>query len=401
MAVTSRRRVLIIVQNLPVPFDRRVWLEATALQQAGYVVSVVCPKLKGFNAGYELLAGVHIHRYSLPFDARGTAGFILEFVWCFVRTLMKSVRIAAIGPGFDVIQACNPPETYWLLALLWKPFGKRFLFDHHDLSPEMYGAKFGRTRGARYSALLLLERMTFRVADIVITTNESYRRIAIERGGRNPRDVYVVRSGPDLARFRVYPPDVSWKRGADHLLVYLGEICSQDGVEHLISALRLLRDEFGRNDFHCVLVGGGPHQSAIQAYAQAEGVGTLCTFTGNVSDVQALCRILSSADVGVVPDPPSPYSDKCTMNKVMEYMFFGIPVVGFDLRENVISGSGAILVAEGNDDRNLAMSIGALLDDRARREQMAIVGRARVRDELAWEYSVPSLLAVYRALFGD
>jgi glycosyltransferase involved in cell wall biosynthesis len=376
-----------------------VWLEATTLQRAGYVVSVVCPKLNGFNTSYEVLDGVHIYRYSLPFDATGIFGFVCEFAWCFLRTFMKSVRIALTGPGFDVIHACNPPETYWLLGLLWRPFGKRFLFDHHDLSPEMYVAKFGRTRGILHFALLFLERMTFRVADVVITTNESYKRVAVERGGRLPKDVYVVRSGPDLRRFRVYPPDESWKRGKEHLLVYLGEICSQDGVEHLVSALKLLRDDFDRHDFHCVFLGGGPHQPVVQAYARELGVTELCTFTGNVSDIEQLCRILSSAEVGVVPDPKSPYSDKCTMNKVMEYMFFGLPVVGFDLWENRVSASEAAVLAQGNDDRDLARCIAALLDDRERRGRMAVFGGRRVREELAWEYSEPSLLAAYEAAF--
>lgn len=190
------RRVLIIVQNLPVPFDRRVWLEATSLTQAGYAVSVICPKAKGYNESYEQLEGVDIYRYGLPIDAQGALGFVMEFAWCFLRTFMKSVRVAVIGRGFDLIHACNPPETFWLLGWFWRVFGKRFLFDHHDLSPEMYAAKFGRAGGAMYRGLLFLERMTFKTADVVITTNESHKKIAQERGGLAADDVYIVRSGP-------------------------------------------------------------------------------------------------------------------------------------------------------------------------------------------------------------
>jgi glycosyl transferase family 4 len=210
----KRRRVLIVVQNLPVPFDRRVWLEATSLTRAGYLVSEICPKAKGYRASFERLEGVDIYRYPLPIDAHGAVGFIIEFAWCLLRSLMKSVRIALSGRGFDVIHACNPPETYWLLALCWRPFGKRFLFDHHDLSPEMYAAKFGRASGLMYRGLLFLERMTFRSAQIVITTNESHKRIAQTRGGLLPENVFVVRSGPDLARFRHCEPERAWKRAS-------------------------------------------------------------------------------------------------------------------------------------------------------------------------------------------
>ncbi|MEJ7810905.1 MAG: glycosyltransferase family 4 protein [Gemmatimonadaceae bacterium] len=394
-----KRRVLIVVQNLPVPFDRRVWLEATALQRAGYEVSVICPKARGYTKSFELLEGVHIHRYHLPIDARGRLGFIAEFAWCFACTLLKSVRVAVRGPGFDVIHACNPPEIYWVLARLWRLAGKRFLFDHHDLSPEMYAAKFGRNGGLLYRGLLFLERKTFETADVVIATNESYKRIAVERGGVSPDDVFVVRSGPDLQRFRLCPPEPSWRNAKRHLLVYLGEIGEQDGVDYLIRAIKHLRDGLGRDDFHTVLVGGGPHQGTIREYADTLGVSDLCTFTGRVNDADELCRILSSADVGVIPDPKTPYSDQSTMNKVMEYMYFGLPVVGFDLRENRWSAQDAAVYARASDERDLAEQIAALLDDPARRDQLSRRGQERVREELAWEYSVPPLLAAYDAIF--
>jgi glycosyltransferase involved in cell wall biosynthesis len=387
------------VQNLPVPFDRRVWLEATTLRRAGYEVSVICPKAKGFTRSYECLEDVHIHRYALPIDATGTFGFVAEFAWCLVRTLLKSVRVAARGPGFDVIHACNPPETYWMIALLWRPFGKRFLFDHHDLSPEMYAAKFGKSAGALFAGLLFFERMTFRTANVVITTNESHRQIALDRGKVSAENVFVVRSGPDLNRLATYPPDPAWKKGKAHLLVYLGEMCVQDGVDYLIRAVGTLRDDFGRDDVHCVLVGGGPHQPAMREYAEAQGVAELCTFTGRVSD-EALCRILSSADVAVDPDPKTPWSDKSTMNKIMEYMFFGLPIVAFDLTETRASAADAAVYATANDHREMARSIACLLDDQARRQTMASSGRRRVREALAWEYSEPHLLAAYERVFG-
>ena len=394
------RRVLIIVQNLPVPFDRRVWLEATTLARAGYRVSVICPKMKGYTAGHEVLEDVEIYRYPLPLDAQGTLGFVAEFAWCFVMTALLSVRVALFGRGFDVLHACNPPETYWLLGAFWRLFVKVFLFDHHDLSPEMYSAKFGREDGAMLRGLLFLERMTFRVAQVVITTNESHRAIALSRGGKPPEVVHVVRSGPDLARFTVRPRSTAaWSRGKPFLIAYLGEICKQDGVDHLVRAMRILRDEFGRRDVHCVLMGGGPHQPSIARYAEEIGVTDCCTFTGRVSD-ETLCEILSSADLGIDPDPKNPWSDRSTMNKVVEYMFFGLPVVAYDLHETRVSGGEAGLYVTANDERALAAGIARLLDDPEARRRMGEAGRRRVRTELAWAYSVPPLLAAYEQAFA-
>jgi glycosyltransferase involved in cell wall biosynthesis len=399
MASVGKRRVLIIVQNLPVPFDRRVWLEATTLTRAGYAVSVICPKAKGFNKSFERLEGVDIHRYSLPIEAKGAFGFVAEFLWCFLRTAVKSLRVAFFGRGFDVIHACNPPETYWLLALLWRPFGKRFLFDHHDLSPEMYAAKFDRRGGAMYAGLLFLERMTFAAADLVITTNESHKRIAVERGGMPPERVYVVRSGPDLSRFRIYDPDPAWRQGKRHLLVYLGEICKQDGVDYLLRALRILRDQIGRRDVHAVFVGGGPHQPAIKAYAKQIGLEDMTTFTGRVSD-DDLCRILSSADIGIDPDPKNDWSDKSTMNKIMEYMYFGLPIVAFDLKETRFSARDAAVYARANAELAMAARIHELLEDEPKRRQMAEFGRRRLREALAWEHAAPVLLSAYEDIFS-
>jgi glycosyltransferase involved in cell wall biosynthesis len=395
----NQRRVLIIVQNLPVPFDRRVWLEATSLTRAGYAVSVICPKAKGYKVSFERLEGVDIYRYALPIDAHGAVGFIIEFAWCLLRSFMASVRIAVAGRGFDVIHACNPPETYWLLAWFWRPFGKRFLFDHHDLSPEMYAAKFGRASGPMYRGLLLLERMTFRSADVVITTNESHRRIAQARGGLSPDKVFVVRSGPDLTRFRVCERDSAWKRGKPFLLVYLGEMCRQDGVDHLVRAIRILNEDLKRGDFHAIFVGGGPEQPAIRAYAAEQGVGSLCTFTGRVSDKE-LCRILSSADVAVDPDPKTAWSDQSTMNKILEYMFFGLPIVCYELAEHRVSARDAALYVQANSERALADGISVLLDDPGRRSRMSHYGAKRVRERLAWQHSIPPLLAAYDAIFA-
>ena len=398
MVSAGDRRVVIIVQNLPVPFDRRVWLEATTLVRAGYRVSVICPKMKGFNTGYERLEGVDIYRYPMPFDPSTKIGFFAEFAWCFLRTSLKLFRVATRGGGFDVIHACNPPETYWVLGRLWRFLGKRFVFDHHDLSPEMYEAKFGRSDGFLHKLLLRLERQTFGTADVVITTNDSHKEVATTRGRFAADRVFVVRSGPDLERFDLYEPDPKWRNGKRHLLAFLGDIGNQDGLDVLMRALLALRDDFGRDDVHCVIVGGGNHRAHIQAYAGSLGVDDMCTFTGVVSD-QDLCRILSSADVGVDPVPKSSWSDRSTMNKVMEYMYFGLPVVAFDLTETRVSAGEAGVFVEPGDERGLASALSDLFDDPERHARLSKVARQRLTESLAWENSVPPLLAAYTTLF--
>ena len=388
------RRVLIVVENLPVPFDRRVWLEATTLARHGDRVSVICPKAKGFTKSREVIEDIEVFRYPVPMDASGAVGFALEFAWCFTITAAISLYIAVAGRGFDVLHACNPPDTFWLLGRFWKLFGKSYIFDHHDLSAEMFAVKFNRSSGAMYRGLLWLERQSMLAADVVITTNESHKAIAMDRGGKRAQDVIVVRSGPDLNRLAVRPPDLAYRAGKPHLLAYLGEICKQDGVDYMVRAVKLLAETHGRSDFHVIFVGGGPHQPAIKAYAEEQGIMGYAAFTGRVSDDE-LCRILSSATLGIDPDPKNPWSDKSTMNKVIEYMHFGLPVVAFDLHETRVSAAEAGVYANANSEADLAAAIDALLDDPDRIAAMAAAGRARVRDVLAWNHSVAPLLRAY------
>ncbi len=390
----TQRRVLIVVENLPVPFDRRVWLEATTLARHGDRVSVICPKAKGFDATHEIIEDVAIYRYPVPFEAAGALGFALEFAWCFLATALISLWIALFGRGLDVLHACNPPDTFWLLGRFWRLFGRRYIFDHHDLCAEMFAVKFDRSSGLLYRALLWLERQSMQAADVVITTNASHKAIAVTRGGKPADDVIVVRSGPDLNRFHRYAPDPAYRAGKPHLLVYLGEICKQDGVDHMVRAVKHLREQHGRRDFHVLFVGGGPHQPAIKAYAEAQGIMEYAGFTGRVSDDE-LCRILSSATLGIDPDPKNAWSDKSTMNKIIEYMYFGLPVVAYDLHETRISAADAGIYAEPNCETALAAAITDLLDAPERMARMAEVGQARVRDVLAWDHSVLPLLAAY------
>jgi glycosyltransferase involved in cell wall biosynthesis len=394
-AASPRRRVLYVLQGLPVPFDRRAWLHATALAANGYAVSFICPKGRGYDSSREEREGVDIYRYWRPVEGEGKLAFIAESLWCFFATFGLSLRVALFGRGFDILHVCNPPEIYWPIAWFWRAFGKAFIWDHRDLSPELAAAKFGAGAGLMMRVLLLLERLSFGAAQIVVATNESYKQIAIERGGKRAEDVFIVRSAPSLAKFRRYEPDPSFKKGKAHLVVYLGEMGPQDGVDDLVRAVKALRER-GRDDFHCVLIGGGTHQPAVAACAAALGVAELCTFTGIVSD-EVLCRILSSADVGIDPLPKNGWSDKSTMNKVLEYMFFGLPIVVGDLAEARVSADAAALYVEPGNPAAMAGGIAALLDDPQLRSEMGSFGQQRLGNALAFEYSVPNLLAAYEA----
>ena len=397
MASAGRRRVLIIVENLPVPFDRRVWQEATTLAGAGYEVSVICPKGKNYERGYECLEGVHIYRHPLPIEANGAVGYAAEYALALFWQFVLAWRVY-FARGFDVIHACNPPDTIFVIGRLFKLFGKRFVFDHHDINPELYEAKFGR-RDFFYRLLCRLERMTFRTADISIATNESYRRVAIERGGMTPERVHVVRSGPDLKRLARVPPDESLKRGRRYLVGYVGVMGRQEGIDLLLRAVRYVVFSQKRTDIHFGLVGGGPELAALERYAAELGIAGYVTFTGRIPDA-ALLRWLNTADVCVNPDVANEMNDKSTMNKIMEYMALGKPIVQFDLTEGRFSALEASWYARRNDEVDLANKIMVLLDTPAERERMGEYGRNRVVNALAWNHEAPKLLHAYEQLFA-
>jgi glycosyltransferase involved in cell wall biosynthesis len=390
------RRVLIIVENLPVPFDRRVWNEATTLKRAGYEVTVICPAMRPHLERFEVLEGVRIYRHWLP-QASGAKAYLIEYSVALLMEFWLALRIF-IRHGFDAIHACNPPDMIFLVALPFKLFGVRFLFDHHDLNPELYLAKFGR-EGRRHKMLSFLERWTFRAADVAIATNESYRQIAIERGGMAPDKVFVVRSGPNLERFKVAEPDPTLKNGREHLVAYVGVMGQQEGIHYLLDAAQQIRDRHGRNDVLYRLVGDGPEVAYLRDKVWRMGLERDVLFEGRVSD-KALTTVLATASVCVNPDEFNALNDKSTMNKIMEYMASGRAIVQFDLTEGRVSAQEASEYARPNDAADLADKIVALLDDSERRQRMEEFGRRRVVEELSWNHEAPKLLAAYEALFS-
>jgi glycosyltransferase involved in cell wall biosynthesis len=394
--MNEQRRVLFLVENLPSPFDRRVWQEATTLRDAGYEVSIICPTGKGYDQTREIIEGIHIYRYRLPVEGSGALGYAVEYATALFWSTVLAWRVY-LTRGFDVVHACNPPDLLFLVGGMFKLLGKKFVFDHHDLNPELYEAKFER-RDFFYRLMLKLERMTFRTADVSLATNESYRKIAVERGGMSPDRVFVVRSGPSLERMKILPPDPALKRGRKHLVGYVGVMGRQEGIDYLLHALRHIVKVLGREDVHFGLVGGGTSLAEMQALAEELGVQDYVTFTGRVPDAQMLA-MLNTADVCVNPDVANEMNDKSTMNKIMEYMALGKPIVQFDLTEGRCSAQQASLYARRNDPVDFARKVIELLDNPEKRREMGEFGRKRVENELEWRYEVPKLLAAYDALW--
>ncbi len=397
MSLSGRyRRVLIIVENLPVPFDRRVWQEAVALREAGYQVSVICPTGQGHDSRHEGIDGIQVYRHPLPVEGKGVMGYLVEYPLALFWQFVLAWRVF-LGRGFDVIHACNPPDDIFLIGMFFKMFGKKFLFDHHDINPELYEVKFGR-KDFLHKALLFMERMTFRTANVVISTNESYRRIALERGRKDPESVFVVRSSPDLAKLKPGPPIDSLRSGRNYLVGYIGVMGAQDGIDILLRIIHNIVHERGRTDIQFLLIGGGTELEDMIKYAAELDLSEFVNFTGFLRG-QKLIETLGSIDIGVCPDPVDDYNDKCTMNKVMEYMALGKPLVQFDLTEGRFSAQQAALYARDNDEEDFAAKILQLLDDPKLREEMGRFGKRRMETELDWKYEVPKLLDAYKKVF--
>lgn len=391
------RRALILVENLSVPFDRRVWQECTTLSDAGWTVHVICPQGSKRDTEPEAeIDGVRIHRYPLRAATGGPAGYLREYGTALWHTLRLARKVGPV----DVVHACNPPDLLFLPALWLKRRGARFVFDQHDLVPELYLSRFGRGEDLLYRAVCALERRTYRAADVVLATNESYRDVAVRRGHRRPEDVFVVRSAPDTDRFRPVPPEPELKRGKPHLLCYLGVMGPQDGVDYALRSLAKLRDEVGRTDWHAVFVGAGDTFDAMVDLSRRLGLAEQVEFTGRIPDAD-LVRYLSTADVCLSPDPHNPLNDVSTMNKVLEYMVMGRPIVSFDLREARVSAGDAALYAPANDESEFAKLVALLLDDPEQRARMGKLGRERIGGPLSWRNSQRSLLAAYAAACGD
>ncbi|HEX7298625.1 MAG TPA: glycosyltransferase family 4 protein [Solirubrobacteraceae bacterium] len=389
-------RVLILIQNEPAPSDRHVWNQARALTRAGHEVTIICPKGADRDRdAFERLEGIAIHRYDARCGDGGPLGYALEYASALWSIGRLARRLAAERP-FDLVHACSPPDFLLLAALPLRRRGARFVFDHHDLTPELFVSRFGREGGLLHKLTLRAERIAFRLADVVLSVNDSYRRVAMSRGGRRPEDVSVVRTGPDLARFTPTASDPALKRGRAHLLSYVGVMGPQDGVDQALRALALLRER--RDDWHAIFMGSGDVLEDMNALTGQLGLGDVVEFTGWLEH-DAIRRVLSTSDVCLAPDPKSPLNDISSMVKISEYMAVSRPIVSFDLMESIASAGEAAVYAQADDLAGFARLIDELLDDEPRREAMGAAGRARAERLLAWEHQERALLAAYeRAL---
>ncbi len=392
-----KAHILILVENLPVPFDRRVWMESLALTEAGYKVSVIspCPPDE-LSEPDKVLEGIHIDRYPMPKATESKFSFLQEFYYCYKQTARLVKRIWN-EDKFDVIHSCNPPDTFWRIAKSYKRRGVKYVFDDHDLCPELYLSKFNR-QDAFLKALYWLEKKQFETADAVIATNESYKEVAIKRGGKKPEDVTVVRSGPLLSRFERVPPDESLKRGREHLAVYLGVMGPQDGVDYALRAIRHAIDS-GLTNTTFAFIGGGDSYDSLVALNKELGLEDYVFFTGRISD-EELKKCLCTAEMGIAPDPKNPLNDVSTMNKVVEYMAMNLPIVSFDLKESRYSAGDAAIYIGNDDEKAMGIAIKELLADPARGRKMGEIGRERVETMLAWDYSKKVLVDFYDRLLG-
>lgn len=393
-----RRRVLILVQNESLPGDRHVWNQCCALTRAGYEVTVICPQgARRDREPHQILQGVHIHRYA----ARQADGGIMAYGREYASALWNMARLVrrlSRESPFAVVHACSPPDLLLLCALPLRRQGTRFIFDHHDLTPELFASRFGRAGGLVHRVTLLAEQVGFRLADVVLSVNDSYRRVALTRGRRRPEDVHVVRTGPDLTRFSPTDPDLGLKRGRAFLLSYVGVMGPQDGVDHAIRALAVLRQR--REDWHAVFMGDGEMLDAMERLAQDLGLSEHVEFMGWVEH-DTVRRVLSTSDVCLAPDPKNPLNDVSSMIKISEYMAMSRPIVSYELRESRVGAADAAVYAPANDVQAFAQCIDELLDDPDRRRQMGAAGRARAEGLMAWEHQERALLAAYaRALNG-
>jgi glycosyltransferase involved in cell wall biosynthesis len=393
----ARNRILMLLENLPFPQDLRVRREANALAAAGYRVTVICPAHKG-QPFRETVNGVRVLRYPAPPNANGFWGYVWEYGYSMLASFLLSVLVL-FGEGFDVVHAHNPPDTFVFIAILYKLFGKRFAYDHHDLSPEMYQARFSNGGNpVVYRVLLWLEELSCRFADHVIVTNESYKRIAMDRGRVPESLITVVRNGIELSRLDgTIEPDRRLREMGKTIIGYVGVMGIQDGVDYLLRALHHLVYALGRTDFHCILIGGGAAWEKLKAQARQLGLEDYVQFLGFVFG-EALGRYLSAADICVDSAPSNSYSDHCTMFKIMEYMSLGKPIVVFDLPEHRFTAQHAAIYAPPNDEPAFARALAGLMDDARSRVALGVFGSRRIKSQLAWDYSVPHLLNAYRLI---
>lgn len=390
--------VVFLIENVSLIKDRRVRQEATALQAAGCKVQVICPRGKDGGKVPLSVNGMDVYSYYQPWQGSTPVSYILEYGWALMCSFWLLLFIWA-RRGLDVLHAANPPDLFFLLAIPFKVLGKRFVYDQHDLSPELFELKFAR-KDFLYRLLLICERLSYRVADLVIVTNESFRAVALQRGSIESEKIFIVRNGPDLNRFRPGPPSNELKRGAKYLALYIGVMAEQDGVDRIIRAAAHIVHVLGRKDIRFALLGNGDRIAALQDLVRSLDLGRQVEFPGYLQDTELLAY-LWTADVCLAPDPPVRLNQLSTTIKVMEYMSCGKPTVAFDLLETRRSAGDSAVYVSDDDSVAFGRAVVALLDQPKRRETMGQIAVATVRSSLHWGRSREALFAAYNYLSGN
>ena len=393
-----------LLQNNAYADDVRVVQEAESLAKAGYSVAVIAPRSRDRLAEsaerglHDTASSVRVYSYPPPRSGRGLLGYAWEYGYSATAMLLLSAAIF-VRRGFDIVHAHNPPDILVAIAMVYRLLGRcRFVFDHHDLSPELYAARFGRPpAGWLQAALLMAERASCRRADLVIATNDSYRKVQIERCGVDPSRVVVVRNGPDVSRWPAPPTGDSPSSGEPLQILYVGRIGRADGVDYLVRALKILCLDRGRSDVRCTIVGSGDALLENQALCSRLGLDDRVRFTGWLSGERVRSH-LTAAAVCVEPAPSNAYNDRSTTIKLMEYMAAAKPIVAFDLPEHRVTAGDAALYAKPNDETELASNIEMLIDDSARRAALGCNGRVRVEEDLAWSCQADKLRRAYAGL---
>ena len=407
-------KILMLVENY-FPQDTRVANEANLLTDAGYQVSVIALRSHD-QTRHETLNGVEIYRVPtlelfkktsftnasrmklLLVKLKAFVGYTVEYCYLTMACFVVSGYIF-VRRGFDVIHCHNPPDTLFLVALPFKLLGKKFVYDQHDLCPELYRSRYRAAEGFATRLLQMLEWFSLKLADVTIATNESYKQIQIERANKNPRDVFVVRNGPNETRMRPVTPSARLRGMNKHILCYVGSLNPQDGVDYLLRSLRLLLHGLRRSDFHCVIMGTGDSLQDLRDLAENLELNGCVDLAGFVSD-EDLQANLAAADICVDPDPSSPLNDVSTWIKVMEYMAYAKPIVAFDLKETRFSAGDAAIYVQPNKEAEFAQAIVELMGQPELRKKMGAQGRRRVEQELQWNKVGRNLLAAYETLLA-
>ena len=400
MSRSRGTRVLMLLENGSYIGDTRVRNEATALISSGFQVSVICPR-PGNRPWFENLGGVHVYRFPSPPSGTSFLGYVLEYGYAMVAMFLLTFAVLA-REGFDLIHAHCPPDSFVLIGGFYKLLGKGFVYDHHDLAPEMYYYARFKDGGNRvvFNALVFLEKLSCRLADLVIATNESYKRMEMERGGVPEQRIAIVRNGPNLERLQLVEPDPELRQKARTLLGYVGGMGPQDGLDYLLRAVHQLVYGLEKRDVLCVIIGTGSVLPYLKNLATELQLDKYVWFTGWIPD-EDMIRYLSTADICVDPDPSNPFNDRCTMIKMMEYMALGKPIVAFDLPEHRVTADEAAVYASPNDETDFARQIVNLMGDPLKRKKMGDIGRDRIASALAWQHQSRNLIHAYTKTFGD